>query len=101
MPNEVLTEIFQYLIANKNRNQVQSDLLNATLVCKKWNQIVSGTASLMDKVKFTLEMDKDEAANEQLQLFHSNQRKITNTSCAGLKLQSQHATSWSTIEQNH
>lgn len=60
LPEDVLIEIFSNLtlsenteIRSYNRN-LKSDLLNAALVCKQWNRIISETVELMDKLRLDL-----------------------------------------------
>lgn len=52
LPEEVLVVIFGFLVGNKDN----SDLLNATLICKRWNQIISQSAFLMDQLKLSINL---------------------------------------------
>lgn len=52
LPDEVFMEIFGFL---HDGNKAKSDLMNATIVCKKWNRIISESPRLMDKVKLRID----------------------------------------------
>lgn len=49
LPEDVLIHIFEQLHYDK-----QSNLINVTLVCKKWNRVISQTPCLMDKLQLNL-----------------------------------------------
>lgn len=82
LPDEILIEIFGLLLGNKDN----SDLLNATLICKRWNQIISQTACLMNKLKLLMTIDKLDRIDERnfklsRQYRHAKTAKTKDESC--------------------
>lgn len=55
LPEEVLEKIFSFL----GGNYVKSDLVNATLVCKAWNRIISESPRLMDMIEINFNIDDE------------------------------------------
>lgn len=53
LPEEVLIEIFGYLVGRKQR----SDLLNATRVCKRWNKLIWSCPRLIDRLKLVIKFE--------------------------------------------
>lgn len=55
LPEEVLENIFSFL----GGNYFKSDLINATLVCKAWNRIISESPHLMDLIEMDVVINDD------------------------------------------
>lgn len=73
LPDEVLMKIFAFLHGN-NLHKANSDLINATLVCKKWNRIITESPRLMDKIMLKLDLISECAIDE---IIEESMLKIT------------------------